>query len=81
MVTEAEALDKSHADLARRLADAGREIASLRAALDLFVVHCTYPVSTEINPRGYAWRDERALDYAFGEAVKVLGAYEQKAGD
>ena len=33
MVTEAEALDKSHADLARRLADAGREIASLLAAL------------------------------------------------
>lgn len=28
MVTEAEALDKSHADLARRLADAGRKIES-----------------------------------------------------
>ena len=28
MITEAEALDKSHADLARRLADAGRKIES-----------------------------------------------------
>jgi hypothetical protein len=41
MVTEAEALEKSHADLARRLADAGRKIESdakvivaLRGALD-----------------------------------------------
>ena len=32
--SERDALDKSHADLAHRLADAGREIASLRAALD-----------------------------------------------
>ena len=43
MVTEAEALDKSHADLARRLADAGRKIksdakviAALREALKPF---------------------------------------------
>jgi hypothetical protein len=43
MITEAEALDKSHTDLARRLADAGRKaesdakvIAALREALAPF---------------------------------------------
>jgi|HubBroStandDraft_5_1064220.scaffolds.fasta_scaffold101054_6 hypothetical protein len=56
-------------------------IAALREALRLFVDHCTYPVSTEINPRGYAWRGEDSLDYARGQAVAALaGAYEQTAG-
>ena len=35
--SERDALDKSHADLARRLADAGREIAGRRAALEACV--------------------------------------------
>jgi hypothetical protein len=43
-------------------------------ALRAFVVHATYPVSTEINPRGYAWRGEDALDHAKSLADVVLDA-------
>lgn len=43
-------------------------------ALRAFVDHATYPVSTEINPRGYAWRGEGALDYAKSLADTVLSA-------
>jgi len=66
---------------AMELVEKDRQIAALREALNLFVVHSTYPVSTEINRRGYSWRDERALDYAFDEAIKALGAIEQTAGE
>jgi hypothetical protein len=65
----------------RNLDAAEKVIAALREALNLFVVHSTYPVSTEINRRGYSWRDERALDYAFDEAIKALGAIEHTAGE
>lgn len=65
------------ASCASKIESDAKVIAALREALNLFVVHSTYPVSTEINPRGYAWRDERALDYAFGEATKALGSNEQ----
>jgi hypothetical protein len=57
------------------------EIAKLRAALRLFVVHATYPVSTEINPKGYAWRPDSALDYALEEGRKALGLCEQSTAD
>lgn len=46
----------------------------LTTALDLFVNFCTYRVAREINPRGYAWRPEKDLDYARGEAQKALGS-------
>lgn len=48
--------------------DAAKEIERLREALRAFTVHATYPVSTEINPRGYAWRGEETLDYAMSLA-------------
>jgi hypothetical protein len=50
------------------------EIERLREALRAFTVHATYPVSTAINPRGYAWRGEEALDYAKSLADGVLAA-------
>lgn len=53
--------------------DAADEIERLQAALRLFV-GCAYPVATEINPRGHAWRPEESLDYALSEAKKVLGS-------
>lgn len=49
------------------------EIQCLREALRAFTVHATYPVSTEINPRGYAWRGEEALDCAKSLADNALG--------
>jgi hypothetical protein len=57
--------------------EAERDIARLenerlRAALRYFV-GCAYPVSTEINPRGHAWRGEDSLDFALGEAKLALG--------
>lgn len=45
---------------------------ALVKALRAFTEHATYPVSTEINPRGYAWRGEEALDYAKGLADEAL---------
>lgn len=33
---------------------------------------CAYPVSTEINPRGWDWRGESSLDEALGFARAVL---------
>jgi hypothetical protein len=41
-------------------------------ALEAFAIHATYPVSTEINTRGYEWRGQEALDYAKGLADAVL---------
>ena len=55
------------------------EIERLRAALRIFV-GCAYPVSTEINPRGHAWRSEESLDYALSEATKALNV-EQTTGE
>jgi hypothetical protein len=52
----------------RRAEKAEAERDALVKALKAFVVHATYPVSTEINQRGYAWRGEEALDYAKGLA-------------
>jgi hypothetical protein len=50
----------------------GEEIERMREALRAFTIHATYPVSTEINPRGYAWRSEEALDYAKSLADAAL---------
>ena len=63
------ALAPSRAPMLEQAAD---EIDRLRAALRAFAVHATYPVATEINPRGYAWRGEEALDYAKGLADAAL---------
>jgi hypothetical protein len=54
-------------------ADAAAENGRLRAALKIFV-GCAYPVATEINPRGHAWRPEKSLDYALSEARAALGS-------
>lgn len=40
-------------------------------ALKLFV-SCTYPVATEINPRGYNWRGESCLDEALVDARAAI---------
>jgi hypothetical protein len=53
--------------------DAARQIGELLKALRALTVHATYPVSTEINARGYAWRNEKSLDYAKGLADAALG--------
>ncbi len=47
------------------------EVERLRTSLGYFV-GCAYPVSTEINPRGHAWRGEDALDFALAEARVTL---------
>jgi hypothetical protein len=52
--------------------EAADEIERLQAALKLFTVHATYPVAKEINPRGYAWRGEGALDHAKSVADAAL---------
>lgn len=48
-------------------------IEHLQTALRVFM-GCAYPVATEINPRGHAWRSEASLDYALSEARKVVDA-------
>lgn len=53
--------------------EAAAEINRLREALRAFTIHATYPVSKEINPRGYAWRGEEALDHAMSVARTVAG--------
>ena len=74
MVTEAEALDKSHADLARRLADAGRKIesdAKVIAALRERMTQIRAFVSTMSEAN---WRD-------IGEHIaRQAAADEQTAG-
>lgn len=47
---------------------------AVRRALELFVNFCTYPVSEEINPRGYNWKPENDLDYARAEAIAALSS-------
>lgn len=44
----------------------------MRRAVRYFI-GCSYPVSTEINPRGHAWRGEESLDFALGEALAAVG--------
>jgi hypothetical protein len=51
-------------ELVQFIGEQTRQIERLRAAVRAFTVHATYPVSTKINSRGYAWRGEDALDYA-----------------
>lgn len=63
-------------DYGRGWAARDEEVAELRQALRIFV-GCAYPVATEINPRGHAWRPEASLDYALEEARKALGMNEQ----
>ncbi len=49
-----------------------KENERLRQALRYFV-GCSYPVASEINPRGHSWRGEEALDFALSEAKSALG--------
>lgn len=44
----------------------------VREALRAFAIHACYPVDKSINPRGYEWRGEDALDYAKGLADRAL---------
>ena len=60
--------------VAGNIDEAAETIDRLREALRAFAAHSTYPVSTEINPRGYAWRGEEALDYAKGLADTLLAS-------
>ena len=48
------------------------EIERLREALVTFI-RCAYPVCQTIQPLGYNWMPEKALDYALMEARKALG--------
>lgn len=57
--------------VAGNIDEAVKEIERLREALRAFTVHATYPVAKEINPRGYAWRGEEALDYAMSLATDL----------
>lgn len=57
--------------LKRRAERAELELDKAREALRMFY-GCAYPVSTEINPRGWNWRGESALDEALGFASDVL---------
>lgn len=61
--------------VAGNVSEAADEIGRLREALRAFAVHATYPVSTKINPRGYAWRGEEALDYAKSLADAALALW------
>jgi hypothetical protein len=70
---------KPHQDRSRLCSEAkaaleakDAEIERLTAACKAFVVHAIYPVSKEINPRGYAWRGEEALDHAKRLADEAL---------
>lgn len=64
---------RGHFSTLEQVQEQREEIERLREALRLFV-GCAYPVATEINPRGHAWRPEESLDYALSEAKKVLGS-------
>lgn len=56
----------------RRRADrAEASLARSNEALRIFY-GCAYPVSTEINPRGWNWRGESSLDEALGFAKAAL---------
>lgn len=51
----------------------------MRAVVERFERHATYPVSTDINPRGYGWRPEDSLDFALGE-LKAAAIRAQETG-
>jgi hypothetical protein len=73
--TEAEVGDTSRAQAnAAYIVKACNAFPDLVKALEAFAIHATYPVTTEINSRGYEWRGQEALDYAKGLADAVLAA-------
>lgn len=49
-------------------------------ALERFKRAATYPVSTDIKERGYAWRSDKDLDFALSELTQALSAPPQDAG-